>query len=50
MSQYFIAESKPREECGVFAVYGNEDAARVTFFGLFALQHRERRAHVEIRL
>jgi amidophosphoribosyltransferase len=40
MSHYFIAESKPREECGVFAVYGNEDAARVTFFGLFALQHR----------
>lgn len=40
MFQYFIAESKPREECGVFAVYGNEDAARVTFFGLFALQHR----------
>jgi len=40
MSQYFIAESKPREECGVFAIYGNEDAARVTFFGLFALQHR----------
>jgi amidophosphoribosyltransferase len=40
MSQYFIPESKPREECGVFAVYGNEDAARVTFFGLFALQHR----------
>ena len=40
MSQYFIAESKPQEECGVFAVYGNEDAARVTFFGLFALQHR----------
>jgi amidophosphoribosyltransferase len=31
---------KPREECGVFAVYGTEDAARVTFFGLFALQHR----------
>ena len=30
----------PREECGVFAVYGNEDAARIAFFGLFALQHR----------
>jgi amidophosphoribosyltransferase len=40
MSQYYIAESKPREECGVFAVYGNEEAARTTFFGLFALQHR----------
>jgi len=32
--------NKPREECGVFAVYGHEDAARVAFFGLFALQHR----------
>ena len=31
---------RPREECGVFAIYGHEDAARVTFFGLFALQHR----------
>ncbi len=30
----------PREECGVFAVYGHPEAARVTFFGLFALQHR----------
>ncbi len=33
-------EGKPREECGVFAVYGHEEAARVAFFGLFALQHR----------
>jgi amidophosphoribosyltransferase len=33
-------EDKPREECGVFAVYGHEEAARVAFFGLFALQHR----------
>ena len=31
---------KPREECGVFAVYGHREAARVTYFGLFALQHR----------
>ena len=31
---------RPREECGVFAIYGHEDAARVAFFGLFALQHR----------
>jgi amidophosphoribosyltransferase len=30
----------PREECGLFAIYGHEDASRVTFFGLFALQHR----------
>jgi amidophosphoribosyltransferase len=30
----------PREECGLFAIHGHEDASRVTFFGLFALQHR----------
>ena len=30
----------PRHECGVFAVYGHPEAARVSFFGLFALQHR----------
>lgn len=30
-----------RESCGVFGVYApNEDVARLTFFGLFALQHR----------
>ena len=29
------------EKCGVFGVYGkNLDVARITFFGLFALQHR----------
>jgi amidophosphoribosyltransferase len=31
----------PREECGVIAVYSPEESAsRLTFFGLFALQHR----------
>ena len=31
----------PREECGVIAVYSpQETASRVSFFGLFALQHR----------
>jgi amidophosphoribosyltransferase len=34
------AES-PKEECGLFGVYApGEDVARLTFFGLFALQHR----------
>jgi amidophosphoribosyltransferase len=29
------------ESCGVFGIYSpNEDVARLTFFGLFALQHR----------
>ena len=31
----------PREECGVIAVYSPEESAsRLSFFGLFALQHR----------
>jgi amidophosphoribosyltransferase len=30
-----------REACGVFGVFApNEDVARITFYGLFALQHR----------
>ena len=34
-------DDKPSEECGIFGVYSTgEDAARLTFFGLFALQHR----------
>lgn len=31
---------KPKEECGVFGVYGHEEAARVCLYGLYALQHR----------
>jgi amidophosphoribosyltransferase len=31
---------KPKHECGVFAVYGHPDAALLTYYGLFALQHR----------
>src|SRR5438105_11191152 len=36
-----IDSDSPKEECGVFGVYGRgEDVARITYFGLFALQHR----------
>ena len=31
---------RPRDECGIFAVYGQEEAAKLTYFGLYALQHR----------
>jgi amidophosphoribosyltransferase len=32
---------KPKEACGVFAVYApDEDVSRLTYFGLYALQHR----------
>jgi amidophosphoribosyltransferase len=39
--KYFQLPSKPKEECGVFAVWGPHlDIARLIYFGLFALQHR----------
>jgi len=31
---------QPRHECGVFAVYGHPNAPVLTYYGLFALQHR----------
>ncbi|MDY6824224.1 MAG: amidophosphoribosyltransferase [Thermodesulfobacteriota bacterium] len=31
---------KPREACGVFGIYSHPEAARLTYFGLYALQHR----------
>ena len=34
-------DDSPHDECGVFAIYAPEmDVARLTFFALFALQHR----------
>ena len=29
-----------KDHCGVFGIYNNPDAARMTYLGLFALQHR----------
>ena len=34
-------DDTPHEECGVFGIFApGEDVARLTYFGLFALQHR----------
>ena len=30
----------PKEKCGIFAVYNHPEAAKLTYFGLYALQHR----------
>lgn len=36
-----FVEDRPREACGVFGVFApDEDVASMTYFGLFALQHR----------
>ena len=35
-----LEDDHPHEECGVIGIFApNEDVARMTFFGLFALQH-----------
>src|SRR5260370_27327189 len=35
---------KLREECGVMAVYNHRDAARLTYWGLYALLHHGQEA------
>ena len=35
-----IITDKFRDECGVFGIFGHADAARLTYLGLYALQHR----------
>lgn len=32
--------SRPVHECGICGIFGHEDAAKLTYFGLYALQHR----------
>ncbi len=35
-----VQHHRPTHECGVFAVFGHPNAAILTYYGLFALQHR----------
>jgi amidophosphoribosyltransferase len=45
MSHVQFYEDKPREECGVFGIYApGREVARITFFALYALQHRGQEA------
>ncbi len=37
-------EDRLRECCGLFGIYGDAEAARHTYFGLYALQHRGQEA------
>ncbi len=34
------ADEKPREACGIFGIHGHPEASKLTYFGLYALQHR----------
>lgn len=44
MNTHPFDDDKLHEECGVFAVYGHDDAAALTALGLHALQHRGQEA------
>ena len=35
-----INSPSKKEECGIFAIYGSDDPARLIYLGLYALQHR----------
>ncbi|MGI6066503.1 MAG: amidophosphoribosyltransferase [Bacillota bacterium] len=38
---YALTDDKPKEECGLFGIYGHAlDVANITYYGLYALQHR----------
>ena len=39
-TQRWFHDDHFHDECGVVAIHGHEDAARLTYLGLFALQHR----------
>lgn len=43
-NSYHIDDDKLHEECGVFGIYGHDDAAALTALGLHALQHRGQEA------
>ncbi len=36
----FNTSERPKDECGVFGLYRHPEAAKITYFGLYALQHR----------
>ena len=40
MPFHATASSRPKDECGVCGIFGHPDAAKLAYFGLYALQHR----------
>jgi amidophosphoribosyltransferase len=35
-----VVDDRFHEECGIFGIHGHPEAAKMTFYGLYALQHR----------
>ncbi len=40
MQKLAYADDHFHDECGVFGVFGHEEASKLTYLGLYALQHR----------
>ncbi|PIE74551.1 MAG: amidophosphoribosyltransferase, partial [Deltaproteobacteria bacterium] len=36
----FYTDERPKEACGIFGISDNPDSSQLTYFGLYALQHR----------
>jgi amidophosphoribosyltransferase len=39
-SKIWLDDDKPHDQCGVFGIFGNAEAAKLTYLGLHSLQHR----------
>ncbi len=39
-NRFLTDDEKPKDECGIFGIFGHPDAAQLTYLGLYALQHR----------
>ena len=35
-----MQQNYPKHYCGVFGIFGHPNAAELTYYGLYALQHR----------
>ena len=40
MIQTKLNSDRPKDECGIFGVFNHKDSSKLTYFGLYALQHR----------
>nr|WP_329955619.1 hypothetical protein [Desulfomarina profundi] len=41
---------RPTHECGVCGIFNHKDSSKLTYFGLYALQHRGRKVRVLLPL
>jgi amidophosphoribosyltransferase len=40
VAEFYFMQLYPKHYCGVFGIYGHPNAAELTYYGLYALQHR----------